>query len=112
MKIAQEEKIVDFPRELDLPWKYLQRHFGIGSHGGNVTTNFFCNFDSNGNLIYRINSGMSEKIRRAEYEFARIFVTMEGQVSMEVESPKLSGSNGVFLGASYLLQNGAFYRGV
>ncbi|GME36131.1 hypothetical protein K441DRAFT_612850 [Neofusicoccum parvum] len=77
VKIAQEEKFVDLPVELDVPWKFLCRHFGVSSPGGNVTSNFLCNFDAEGKLIYEINHGMSKTITVSEYHFGHVFVAIE-----------------------------------
>ena len=70
-----------FPVELDTPWKFFQHHFGIVSPGGNVTSNYFCNFNTEGCLQYEINIGMSDKIRNAEYHFGHMFIEMETLVS-------------------------------
>ncbi|KAJ5903316.1 hypothetical protein N7504_005699 [Penicillium tannophilum] len=77
VKVAQEEKLIDFPPELDLPWNFIRRRYNIKSQGGNVTSNYLCNFGKEGQLVYEINSGMAENIRSAEYNFAHIFVAME-----------------------------------
>lgn len=42
---AQNEPTLEFPRELDVPWKVLQRRFGITSPGGNLTSNVYANCD-------------------------------------------------------------------
>lgn len=35
VKVAQAEKIVDFPQELDAPWPFFQRNFGVTADSGN-----------------------------------------------------------------------------
>ncbi|KAJ6110140.1 hypothetical protein N7486_002375 [Penicillium sp. IBT 16267x] len=35
VKVAQEEKLIDFPPELELPWRFIQRRYNIKSQGGN-----------------------------------------------------------------------------
>ena len=82
VKVAQAEKLVDFPAELDVPWKFFQRQFGFTSLGGNVVSNFLCNFDAEGRIQYQINSGMSDMIQRAEYHFGHMFVELEALVSL------------------------------
>lgn len=84
VKVAQEEKLIDFPPELDLPWNFIRRRYNIKSQGGNVTSNYLCNFGKEGQLVYEINSGMAENIRSAEYNFAHIFVAMEQMVCFKV----------------------------
>ncbi|KAJ5986382.1 hypothetical protein N7451_010747 [Penicillium sp. IBT 35674x] len=66
VKVAQGEKLIDFPPELDLPWHFIQRRYNIKSQGGNVTSNYLCNFGTEGQIVYEINSGMPENIRSAE----------------------------------------------
>ncbi|KAL4926631.1 uncharacterized protein BDV17DRAFT_293424 [Aspergillus undulatus] len=92
VRVAQEEKIIDFPEELDVPWAFIARRFEVSSMGGNVMTNYFCNFDKDGSMVYRFNVNPalavardgddddgdgSDEIARAEYNFARMFVGIE-----------------------------------
>ncbi|GES61221.1 indoleamine 23-dioxygenase protein [Aspergillus terreus] len=50
VRAAQVDKLISFPAELDIPWKHLQKRYGVTSAGGNVTSNYFCNFTSDGTL--------------------------------------------------------------
>ncbi len=75
--MAQVEKFIDLPPELELPWLFFRRHHGITSQGGNVTSNYFCNFGKEENIVYEINCGMPEIIKSAEYNFAHMFILME-----------------------------------
>lgn len=77
VKIAQLEKTVDFPPELDAPWPYLQRNFGVTAESGNNTANVLHNFDEKGERIYKINVGMSDLIRSSEEVFFRMFYDLE-----------------------------------
>ncbi|KAJ5111074.1 hypothetical protein N7532_001609 [Penicillium argentinense] len=77
VKVAQEEKIIDFPQELDIPWAFLQRRYGVNSQGGNLMSNFHCNFDSNGELVYKLNNGMAEPVPSAEYNLVYSFTGTE-----------------------------------
>jgi hypothetical protein len=77
VKVAQKEKFIDLPPELELPWSFLRRHYGITSQGGNVTSNYFYNFDARENIVYQINCCNTETIRSAEYHFAHMFPVME-----------------------------------
>ncbi|KAF2098094.1 hypothetical protein NA57DRAFT_66542 [Rhizodiscina lignyota] len=77
VKVAQDEKFIDMPLELNVPWAFLQRIYGVTSHGGNVTSNYFYNFDKDDNLVYEINHGMPKMIQTAEHHFARIFPVLE-----------------------------------
>ena len=86
VRIAQEEKIVNFPSELDIPWSYLRQRYGLKSQGGNAMSNFYCKYDRLGRLVYHINSGMSEKILSAEYNFVHSVVESEKQVCVAITS--------------------------
>ena len=74
---------VDFPPELDVPWPYLQRTFGVTADSGNNTANVLHNFNEKGERIYKINVGMSEVIQSSEEVFFRIFYDVEIMVSIE-----------------------------
>lgn len=96
MKAAQEEKLIDFPPELDLPWHFIQRRYNIKSQGGNVTSNYLCNFGTEGQIVYEINSGMPDDIRSAEYNFAHIFVAMEKLVCFRIIAYQRGSSTNYF----------------
>jgi hypothetical protein len=65
-----------------MAWSFLQQRYGVTSPGGNVTSNFYCNYDSDDNLVYTFNVGMPDAIRAAEYHFGHIFPAMERQVRL------------------------------
>ncbi|KAJ3491149.1 hypothetical protein NLG97_g5651 [Lecanicillium saksenae] len=73
---AQREQLINFPPELDLPWPYISRRYGVTSLGGNMMSNYFYNV-CKGNVVYEINRKKDAHIRQAEYEFANIFATIE-----------------------------------
>ncbi|KAM7210852.1 hypothetical protein V8F06_013766 [Rhypophila decipiens] len=77
VKVAQLETVIDFPPELDAPWPYLQRYYGVTAESGNNTANVVHNFDPSGNRVYKINVGMSELIRSSEETFFRMFYDLE-----------------------------------
>ncbi|KAL4881877.1 hypothetical protein BJY04DRAFT_188244 [Aspergillus karnatakaensis] len=77
VKVAQEEKVIGFPPELEEPWTLLRQRYGVTSPGGNVMANYFCNFDEAGRVVYEINSAMPDMIRQAEYNFAHMFLEIE-----------------------------------
>ncbi|ESZ97408.1 hypothetical protein SBOR_2236 [Sclerotinia borealis F-4128] len=77
VKLAQAERVVDFPGCLDLAWPYLQRRYGVTSPGGNVASNYLCNFDENHQIVYPINPGMDDLIQSAEYHFGHVFPHIE-----------------------------------
>lgn len=77
VKVAQAEKIVDFPQELDAPWPFLQRNFGVTADSGNNTANVLHNFNMKGERVYKINVGMSDLIRSSEEVFFRMFYNLE-----------------------------------
>ncbi|TGO83528.1 hypothetical protein BPOR_0631g00030 [Botrytis porri] len=77
VKLAQEEKVVDFPAYLDLVWLYLKRQYGVISQGGNVASNYLCNFDDKDQIVYPINPTMDDLIQSAEYHFGYVFPHIE-----------------------------------
>lgn len=82
VRAAQLDKLVSFPAELDIPWIHLQKRYGVTSAGGNLTSNYFCNYTTDGTLVYAINHGMSDLIKTAEYNFGHIFPAMERSVNL------------------------------
>jgi hypothetical protein len=83
VKVAQHEKVVDFPPELDVAWPYLQRNFGVTAESGNNTANVLHNFNERGERVYKINVGMSDLIRSSEEVFFRMFYNLEILVSLD-----------------------------
>ncbi|KAL8998274.1 MAG: hypothetical protein Q9188_006139 [Gyalolechia gomerana] len=77
VKVAQLEKIVEFPPALDVPWPYLQRSFGVEADSGNNTANVLHNFNEQGERVYKINVGMSDVITSSEETFFRMFYDLE-----------------------------------
>ncbi|MCJ1266909.1 hypothetical protein MMC22_006794 [Lobaria immixta] len=77
VKVAQVEKVVDFPQELDAPWPFLQRNFGLASESGNNTANVLHSFNEKSERVYKINVGMSDLIRSSEEAFFRMFYNLE-----------------------------------
>ncbi|CAG8977803.1 hypothetical protein HYALB_00010888 [Hymenoscyphus albidus] len=71
VKLAQEEQVVNMPAQLDVPWEYLKRRFGVTSPGGNITSNYLCNFNNKAQLVYQINPSI--------YNFAHLLPAMEEQ---------------------------------
>ncbi|KAL1753077.1 hypothetical protein FB107DRAFT_218561 [Schizophyllum commune] len=80
---AQNEPTLEFPRELDVPWRVLQRRFGITSPGGNLTSNVYANVDTTGaddaplHLRYAINVALPGVHLRTEQWNSRMFYEME-----------------------------------
>lgn len=81
VKIAQEESIIELPPELDIPWPYLQRKFGVDADSGNNTANVLLNFNERGERIYRINVRLDDTIQRSEDKFFWLFYDVEVKVS-------------------------------
>ncbi|KAJ5881206.1 uncharacterized protein N7473_012259 [Penicillium subrubescens] len=78
VKVAQLDKIINFPTELDLPWGFIRQRYGITSLGGNLISNFHCNMDhARGKVAYAINESMPEPIPSAEYYFTYAFTEPE-----------------------------------
>jgi hypothetical protein len=80
VKVAQEEKIIDFPSQIDIPWAYLQRNFGVESDSGSNTSNVLHNFNDKGERAYKINMDISELVTSTEDAFFRIFYDVEAMV--------------------------------
>ncbi|KAF9067291.1 hypothetical protein BDP27DRAFT_1328994 [Rhodocollybia butyracea] len=74
---AQNEKSLQFPHELDIPWPYIQRRLGITSPGGSMSSNSYYNFDANRNIVYPITAGLSEEHNRTELWNSLLFVEIE-----------------------------------
>ena len=83
VKVAQQESVVDFPPELDAPWPYLQRNFGVTAESGNNTANVVHNFNERAERVYRINVGMSDLFQSSEDVFFRMFYDLEVLVCYE-----------------------------
>ena len=86
VKVAQEEKVIDLPPELDAPWPYLQRNSGVTAESGNSIANVSHNFNEWGERVYKINVGMSDLIQLSEDVFFRIFFDLEVQVRIRAIS--------------------------
>lgn len=82
VKIAQMDKTISFPPELDIPWTHLQQKFGLTSDGGNLTSNMLYNVNQQGKVVYEINGVMSDVIRQSEQNFANTFRITEVHVSI------------------------------
>ncbi|KAJ3723556.1 hypothetical protein DFJ43DRAFT_1003511 [Lentinula guzmanii] len=74
---AQNEKYLQFPRELDIPWPYIQRRVGITSPGGSLSSNSYYNLDARREIVYSITSGMGEDHNRTELWNGLLFVEVE-----------------------------------
>ncbi|KAI1179286.1 hypothetical protein F4777DRAFT_586257 [Nemania sp. FL0916] len=72
VKVAQMEKVVDFPPELSIPWAYLQRYYGFTSESGNHTSNVLMNFNPRGERMFRFNDSLSPPIQSSEEGFFRL----------------------------------------
>ncbi|TQV90868.1 Indoleamine 2,3-dioxygenase [Cordyceps javanica] len=77
VRVAQNEKQLAFPFELDLAWSFIQKHLDITSPSGNIMANIICNFDDQGKLTYQVNEGMSESVQRTELAWCKIFTDSE-----------------------------------
>ncbi|KAJ3493701.1 hypothetical protein NLG97_g4565 [Lecanicillium saksenae] len=77
VRVAQNEKQLAFPSELDLAWSFIQRHLDITSPSGNIMANIICNFNSHGSLTYLVNEGMSDAVLRTELAWCKLFTDSE-----------------------------------
>ncbi|KAJ7623766.1 hypothetical protein FB45DRAFT_1031673 [Roridomyces roridus] len=76
---AQSEQSLDFPVELELPWRYLQRHFGTTSPGGCMTSLMYSNLRGDDRLEYSVTVGLPEVHRSTEYWNTKLISEMEVQ---------------------------------
>ncbi|KAH7093374.1 hypothetical protein FB567DRAFT_624654 [Paraphoma chrysanthemicola] len=79
VKVAQLEKVVDFPPELNLPWRFLQHKFGVSADSGSNTFNVLLTFDHRGERVYKINVRLGYPVETAEEIFFRLFYDLEVQ---------------------------------
>ncbi|KAJ6617008.1 hypothetical protein B0H10DRAFT_1798267 [Mycena sp. CBHHK59/15] len=77
---AQNEETLTFPEQLDVPWTFLQRHFGTTSPGGNMTAILYSNMRLDNRLEYSVTVGMPENHRSTEYWNTKLIVDMEERV--------------------------------
>ncbi|KAJ7266953.1 hypothetical protein B0H12DRAFT_1179405 [Mycena haematopus] len=77
---AQCETSVEFPQELDLPWSALQRHFGISSPSGCMTSICYSNIVADDHLQYSVTVGMSEVHNSTEFWNTKLVTDMESKV--------------------------------
>ncbi|OAA75990.1 hypothetical protein LEL_05674 [Akanthomyces lecanii RCEF 1005] len=77
IRSAQRERVIDFPDELALPWRHIQRHFGFTSESGTVMSNFLLNINEHGNPEHVINQPLSQDYRLSEFNFYCMFYEME-----------------------------------
>lgn len=112
--MAQQEKTVDLPRELEVPWPYLQRHFGVTADCGNNTANVLLNFDERENRVYRINVGLGDPVASSEETFFRIFrdveIIVSGYEERRVRDPHDIARLTHCQGLAHLLFDGAGHR--
>lgn len=81
LKVAQQDKTFEFLLELEIPWNFLCSRYGICFQGGNFMSNHLCDFNVAGEMVYKVNEGMSDTVQFSEYYFIHIFVEMEESVS-------------------------------
>lgn len=82
VRVAQNEKLLAFPPELDLAWSFIQKQLDITSPSGNIVANIICNFDGQGKLVYRVNEGMSDAVLQTELAWCKLFTDSETLVSL------------------------------
>lgn len=80
VKVAQDEKIVAFPAQIETTWAHLQRHFGVESDSGSNTSNVLHNYNESGERAYKINVDISPLVTSTEDAFFRMFYDVEVMV--------------------------------
>ncbi|KAJ7126133.1 hypothetical protein C8R44DRAFT_618259 [Mycena epipterygia] len=76
---AQNEKCIEFPYKLEVPWTALQRHFGITSSSGCMTSICYGNITADG-LQYSITACMSDVHRSTEFWNTKLVYDMEAKI--------------------------------
>lgn len=84
--VAQQEKTLEIPEELELPWRALKRHFRINGQGGNLSSNVYFAFNDRPKLEFSCCWGLSDDHIRTEHWTDYLFVGMEDLVSPEQQS--------------------------
>ncbi|KAI5455769.1 hypothetical protein BGZ63DRAFT_368305 [Mariannaea sp. PMI_226] len=77
VRVAQLERFVKFPDQLEIPWQTLQKVFGCVADSGNHTANVLLAFDTAGSQIIRTNIGVSARITSTEHNFFLLFYIWE-----------------------------------
>ncbi|KAF8136012.1 hypothetical protein K438DRAFT_1639546 [Mycena galopus ATCC 62051] len=77
---AQSENSVEFPPELDVPWSALQRHFGISSPSGCMTSICYSNIVADNHLQYSVTAGMPEVHNSTEFWNTKLVTDMEVKI--------------------------------
>ncbi|KAJ7114121.1 hypothetical protein C8R44DRAFT_630656 [Mycena epipterygia] len=76
---AQSEESLEFPEQLEFPWKYLKRHFGTTSPSGCMTSLIYSNLRPD-RLEYSVTVGMPEGHRSTEFWNTKLITDMEERV--------------------------------
>ncbi|KAI2473630.1 hypothetical protein F4781DRAFT_379654 [Annulohypoxylon bovei var. microspora] len=77
VKVAQIEEVVDLPPELQLPFPYLQRYYGVISDSGNHTSNVLLNFNERGERAFKFTIALSPAIQSTEEAFFKLLYDVE-----------------------------------
>ncbi|KAJ7066811.1 hypothetical protein B0H15DRAFT_794304 [Mycena belliarum] len=77
---AQDEQSLEFPEELEVPWRYLQQHFGTTSPGGCMTSLMYANLRPDNCLEYSVTVGMPEDHQSTEFWNTKLIAEMEERV--------------------------------
>ncbi|KAK7046199.1 hypothetical protein R3P38DRAFT_2873086 [Favolaschia claudopus] len=78
---AQSEVSVVFPPELELPWRALQRHFGISSPSGCLTSICYSNLTTGADKVqYSATIGMSDLHRSTEFSNTKFVIDIESMM--------------------------------
>ncbi|KAI0889718.1 uncharacterized protein GGS22DRAFT_183061 [Annulohypoxylon maeteangense] len=77
VKVAQAEDVVDLPPELELPFPYLQRYYGLISDSGNHTSNVLLNFNERGERVFKFTIALPPQIQSTEEAFFKLLYDVE-----------------------------------
>ncbi|KAK6984779.1 hypothetical protein R3P38DRAFT_3102841 [Favolaschia claudopus] len=78
---AQSEVSVVFPAELELPWRVLQRHFGISSPSGCLTSICYSNLTAGADHVqYSATIGMGDLHRSTEFSNTKFVIDIESMM--------------------------------
>ncbi|KAJ7504632.1 hypothetical protein B0H11DRAFT_2273243 [Mycena galericulata] len=76
----QDEESLEFPEELEFPWKCLQQHFGTTSPSSCMTSLIYSNLRADNRLEYSVTVGMSEAHTSTEFWNTKLITEMEERV--------------------------------
>jgi hypothetical protein len=76
-RIAQEDKVIEYPHALSTPWQHLCTLYGFESQAGNALTNFLFNHNDRKCPVYRLHLPFEPELMSTQFWFTHMFVETE-----------------------------------